>query len=99
MKTITLPLLESDRDIQNLEYPSDIRPGMYVWDHNLKQPILITDLTAAELHQSILTSRKRFASRDEIKKFRDNQKYPYVEYNTVTKFKAYRYAGIIYNLN
>jgi|TARA_R110000822_G_scaffold152112_1_gene291273 hypothetical protein len=99
MKRISLPLLRTQKDIDNSHYPHDLEPGMYVWDELLRDAILITDLSSAELHKlNIGQSRNRFASRAEIIKSEENIKFPHVTYNTITKWNAFNNARVIYNL-
>jgi len=97
MKTIILPLLTTEKDIKKLNYPQDLSPGMYVWDNDLNDAILITDLTSVELHKNHRGSRTRFATKREVLIQREEEKFPHVKYNTVTKLRAYNYAYVIYN--
>lgn len=98
MKTITLPCLHNNADIENLEYPDNIQIGMYVWDSSKKKPILITDFTSVVLHKSITSTRRRFAKRKEIENFLFNLKNEENEFNTIVKWRAFNYSRVIYNI-
>ena len=97
MASINIPLIWNDKAIKELNYPDDIQIGLYVWDEYMKRPILITDKSSVEIHKST-SSRKRFASKQEIMDFRNSHgnKNPY---KTVYESTAYGLATAIYYLD
>tara|TARA_R110000822_G_scaffold171160_4_gene310957 strand:+ start:270 stop:566 length:297 start_codon:yes stop_codon:yes gene_type:complete len=97
MNTITLPVLSTEKEIKNLHFPNDLRVGMYIWDPNKKVPILITSLSFMDMIKETQSPTTRFATKREVLEYRENQKYPHVMYNTITKLRAYNYAAVIYN--
>ena len=100
MARIFLPIIWSQKELDALNYPDDLEVGLYVWDENQKKAILITDRSSVEIHQSCYpsSSRKRFATFSEIIKTREADTNPSLTYNTVSKWRAYKYATVIYNL-
>lgn len=100
LKNICLPILWTNNDINSLKYPEDIQIGMYVWDKDYKEPVLITDSDSIELHISCFgkCSRERFATIEEINKYVNAIKDPSIRYNTVCEYRAFRLSQIIYNI-
>jgi hypothetical protein len=96
MKTLTIPLLWRQEDVDALNYPDDIQIGLYVWDPNMKKPILICDESSVFIHKTT-TSRTRFATHKEIITLRKKSGNKNT-FKTVFESTAYGIATAIYYL-
>lgn len=96
MKEITIPVYYQS-DLDELQYPDDLQIGHYVWDDSMKRPILITDESSVSIHKSCATntSRSRFATFEEIRKFISTNK---IQYNTWYERKAQAISNIMYRV-
>jgi len=94
-KTVTIPRLWDNEDIEELNYPEDIQIGLYVWDENMKTIILIADQSSIDIHKSCFgrCSRSRFATKEEIL-----DGYKKQSYNTFYQLDAYTKSKVIYYL-